>query len=39
MTDALVGWRMSDEAERIGLDLSEHDKSAYDLGAYASTVG
>jgi ammonia channel protein AmtB len=39
MTDAPVGLRMSDKAERIGLDLSEHHEDAYDLGAYASIVG
>jgi len=33
VTDALVGLRVSDEAEVIGLDLSEHDESAYELGA------
>jgi len=33
VTDALVGLRVSDEAERSGLDLSEHEESAYDLGA------
>ncbi len=33
VTDALVGLRASDEAERIGLDLSEHEENAYDLGA------
>jgi ammonium transporter, Amt family len=32
MTDALVGLRVSDESERTGLDLSEHEESAYDLG-------
>jgi Amt family ammonium transporter len=33
VTDAMVGLRVSDENERIGLDLSEHEESAYDLGA------
>ncbi|HVB82489.1 MAG TPA: ammonium transporter [Candidatus Binataceae bacterium] len=33
ITDALVGLRVGDEAERMGLDLSEHDENAYDLGA------
>ena len=33
ITDALVGLRVSDDAERAGLDLSEHEESAYDLGA------
>ncbi|HZO80934.1 MAG TPA: ammonium transporter [Candidatus Binataceae bacterium] len=33
LTEALVGLRVSDEAEVMGLDLSEHDESAYDLGA------
>ncbi len=33
LTDALVGLRVSDEAEVIGLDLSEHDENAYELGA------
>jgi Amt family ammonium transporter len=33
VTDALVGLRVSDEAERTGLDLSEHDENAYELGA------
>ena len=33
ITDALVGLRVGDEAERIGLDLSEHEENAYDLGA------
>ncbi|MGZ3618991.1 MAG: ammonium transporter [Candidatus Binataceae bacterium] len=33
LTDALVGLRVSDEAERLGLDLSEHEENAYDLGA------
>ncbi len=33
VTDAMVGLRASDEGERIGLDLSEHEESAYDLGA------
>jgi ammonia channel protein AmtB len=28
-----VGLRASDDAERVGLDLSEHEESAYDLGA------
>ncbi|MGH7915169.1 MAG: ammonium transporter [Candidatus Binataceae bacterium] len=33
VTEALVGLRVSDEAERTGLDLSEHDENAYELGA------
>jgi Amt family ammonium transporter len=33
LTDALVGLRVSDEAERLGLDLSEHEENAYELGA------
>jgi Amt family ammonium transporter len=33
VTDALVGLRVDDEAERMGLDLSEHDESAYALEA------
>jgi len=33
LTDAVVGLRVSDEAERLGLDLSEHEENAYDLGA------
>jgi ammonium transporter, Amt family len=33
VTDALVGLRVDDEAERLGLDLSEHDESAYALEA------
>jgi ammonium transporter, Amt family len=33
VTDAMVGLRASDDAERVGLDLSEHEESAYDLGA------
>jgi Amt family ammonium transporter len=33
LTDALVGLRVSDDAERVGLDLSEHDENAYELGA------
>jgi len=33
ITDAIVGLRVSDDAERAGLDLSEHEESAYDLGA------
>ena len=33
LTDALVGLRVSDEAERVGLDLSEHEENAYELGA------
>jgi Amt family ammonium transporter len=39
MTDALVGLRVSDEAERMGLDLSEHDEERLRPGAYTSTVG
>jgi ammonium transporter, Amt family len=33
LADALVGLRVSDEAERVGLDLSEHEENAYELGA------
>ena len=33
VTDALVGLRVDDEAERLGLDLSEHDENAYALEA------
>jgi Amt family ammonium transporter len=33
VTDALVGLRVSEEAEVMGLDISEHDENAYDLGA------
>jgi Amt family ammonium transporter len=33
LTDALVGLRVSDEAEVMGLDISEHDENAYELGA------
>ena len=29
VTDALVGLRVSNEAEQIGLDLSEHEERAY----------
>jgi Amt family ammonium transporter len=31
VTDALVGLRVSDESEQIGLDLSEHEENAYAL--------
>jgi Amt family ammonium transporter len=30
-TDAMVGLRVDDESEQIGLDLSEHEESAYAL--------
>jgi Amt family ammonium transporter len=33
VTDATVGLRVDDEAERMGLDLSEHDENAYALEA------
>jgi ammonium transporter, Amt family len=33
VTDATVGLRVDDDAERMGLDLSEHDESAYALEA------
>jgi len=33
LTDATVGLRVDDEAERMGLDLSEHDENAYALEA------
>lgn len=33
ITDALVGLRVSDDAERAGLDISEHEENAYELGA------
>jgi ammonium transporter, Amt family len=33
VTDALVGLRVSDEAEVMGLDISEHDENAYEFGA------
>jgi Amt family ammonium transporter len=33
VTDAMVGLRASDDAERVGLDLSEHEESGYDFGA------
>ncbi len=29
VTDALVGLRVMDESEQIGLDLSEHEEAAY----------
>jgi Amt family ammonium transporter len=29
VTDALVGLRVIDESEQIGLDLSEHEEAAY----------
>jgi Amt family ammonium transporter len=29
VTDALVGLRVMDEAEQVGLDLSEHEEAAY----------
>jgi len=33
VTDATVGLRVDDDAERMGLDLSEHDERAYALEA------
>jgi Amt family ammonium transporter len=33
ITEATVGLRVDDEAERLGLDLSEHDENAYALEA------
>jgi ammonium transporter, Amt family len=33
ITDAMVGLRVDDEAERMGLDLSEYDENAYALEA------
>jgi Amt family ammonium transporter len=33
VTDLLVGLRVDDDAERMGLDLSEHDENAYALEA------
>jgi Amt family ammonium transporter len=33
ITEATVGLRVDDEAERLGLDLSEHDGNAYALEA------
>jgi Amt family ammonium transporter len=33
ITDALVGLRVSDDAERAGLDITEHEENAYELGA------
>jgi Amt family ammonium transporter len=33
ITDAIVGLRVDDEAERMGLDLSEHEENAYALEA------
>ena len=33
VTDAIVGLRVDNEAERMGLDLSEHDENAYALEA------
>jgi len=33
VTDALVGLRVSSDAEILGLDLSEHDENAYEFGA------
>jgi ammonium transporter, Amt family len=33
ITDAIVGLRVDNDAERVGLDLSEHDESAYALEA------
>ncbi|HJU10112.1 MAG TPA: ammonium transporter [Candidatus Binataceae bacterium] len=33
ITDALVGLRVDDDSERMGLDLSEHDERAYALEA------
>jgi ammonia channel protein AmtB len=29
VTDALVGLRVVDESEQVGLDLSEHEEAAY----------
>lgn len=33
ITDSLVGLRVDDDAERLGLDLSQHDENAYTLEA------
>src|SRR5207302_9418233 len=33
VTDLLVGLRVDEDAERMGLDLSEHDENAYALEA------
>jgi Amt family ammonium transporter len=33
VTDALVGIRVSEDSERMGLDLSEHEENAYVLEA------
>jgi Amt family ammonium transporter len=33
ITDAIVGLRVTDDAERAGLDISEHEENAYELGA------
>jgi ammonium transporter, Amt family len=32
-TDAIVGLRVDEDGETVGLDLSEHDESAYALEA------
>jgi ammonium transporter, Amt family len=36
ITEATVGLRVDDDAERMGLDLSEHDENAYALEAQES---
>src|SRR5262245_10139794 len=33
ITDSMVGLRVDDDAERLGLDLSQHDENAYALEA------
>jgi len=33
ITDSTVGLRVDDDAERLGLDLSQHDENAYALEA------
>jgi Amt family ammonium transporter len=33
ITDAIVGLRVDEEAESIGLDLSEHEENGYALEA------
>ncbi len=39
IVDLLIGLRVEDEEEMLGLDLSQHNESAYALGTFGTTFG
>ena len=39
LVDLVIGLRVEDEEEMLGLDLSQHNESAYALGTFGTTFG